>query len=688
MVFLRIILLVSLLFLGIALPMEVRGDEPAGGGVTIKADSLSYDQAKDTYQATGNVELLWDGYSLYSDMASLRQGKSEAEATGKVKLVKGADTLTCERLGIDLSTETGEAVNGALFVKRNNFHLSGAKLSKVGEQEYRLENGEFTTCDGEQPSWKFTASDMDVTLDGFAKGQNATFYVGALPLFYFPYLTFPVGHERQSGFLFPRLGSSTQKGVFADIPYYWVISPSQEATFDLDIQTKRGVGTGFEYKYLRPSESKGDLRGYLIYDFQKNKERGNFVVLQNETISPSLSFKSDVDLALDRNFYRDYGDINGDYNRQYLNSTVALTWRRQTSLLNGELRYVDDLTADSNRSTLQKLPEISFTTIGEKLGNTPFHVAIASDFTNFYRGSSEQQGQRLELHPSATIYSTLPGGLDLTARGGYLVRLYNSYGGDAPNIYRGDGLADASLAVSSTLARNFDTDWGELRRLRHVLVPEVGYVFVQEKNQNSLPNYDFHDRVLGEQMLVWSLTNYFTGKFIGKDDQPVNRDVGWLRLSQGYQLSGSRRDLLSLVDEGHPYTDIKIEAKVTPASGYSLNYDSQYDVYNTRFNTNNVALELNDGKGNLFGLGYRYSRDAVDYIEGKLGVALVKPFIFHYTGRYSIDKGGFLESNVDMEYKHQCWSMIFSYRERLTDREFFVNFVLAGLGSVGRVRAL
>jgi LPS-assembly protein len=670
-----------------------RGEDLAGPGVTIKADNLAYDKDKATYRATGNVEIVWNGYTLLSDIASLHQATNKADAEGRVKLIKGGDTLTCDRLDVNLANDQGEAYNGSIFVRQSNFHLRGTLLSKVGPEQYHLEHGVFTTCDGESPSWKFTASNLDVTLDGFATGQDAVFYLKDLPLFYFPYLMFPVKRERQSGFLFPRVGSSSQKGFALDVPYYWAISPSQDATFDVDIQTKRGVGLGVDYRYARPHYSMGEVRSYLIYDTQKEKERGNLVVQQVETLSPSLTFMSNVNLTLDRDFYRDYGEVSGDYNRQVLDSSVALAWRRQTSLLSGEFRYVDDLTAANNQGTLQRLPTVQFTTIGEKVPGTPFYVALDSNITNFSREVG-QQGQRLELHPTAAYYASLPSGLDLSLRGGYLVRLYNAYGSDVARGHHGDALADSAASLSSTFVRTYDMESGSLRRLRHAFVPELAYTFTQEKDQDNLPFFDFNDRVVGGQLLSWSLTNYFTGKFLDGGDTPVYRDLAWLKLSQGYQLSGSRQDLLTLVDEGRPFTDIRIQARVTPMPLLAFTLDSRYNPYRTRFSTNNVGLDVSDGKGNLFGIGYRFSREQVEYLEGKVGVALVKPFVLNYTGRYSINKGGFLENVVNLEYRQQCWSAVLEYRQRPgtpqipSSNELVVNFTLFGIGSIGKVRAL
>ena len=147
-------------------------------------------------------------------------------------------------------------------------------------------------CDGPAPSWKFTARDLDVTVEDYARGKDAVFYVADIPVFYTPYIAFPVMRERQSGFLIPRIGSSSIKGFYLDIPYYWAISPSQDVTFDVDGQTKRGAGIGVDYRYLRPKGSDGQFRGYLIYDTQRDLERGYVIIKGREFISPSLTLTS------------------------------------------------------------------------------------------------------------------------------------------------------------------------------------------------------------------------------------------------------------------------------------------------------------------------------------------------------------------------------------------------------------
>ncbi|HLO24674.1 MAG TPA: LPS assembly protein LptD [Geobacteraceae bacterium] len=659
------------------------------GGVELKADTISHDKDKEIFQATGNVKVKWDGFTLLSDSVLVRQEEDEAVAEGKVILRKEGVELKSDRIRVNYVTQQGEAEHGDLFVKQRNFHVRGDRFIKTGDNDYRLERATFTTCDGDSPSWKFTAQDLDVTIEDYASGRNAVFYVGEMPLFYTPYILFPVKRERQSGFLFPRFGNSTIKGLYLDIPYYLAISPSQEATLDLDGQTKRGAGLGFDYRYMRPHGSSGDAKGYIIYDTNRDWVRGNLTLKQREFFSPSLTLTSDLNFALDRDFYRDYGEVSGDYNRQLLDSVMFLTKNWTQSSLVTEARYVQDLTAATNEQTMQKLPAIAFTKTGSPIGSTPLFFKFDSSLINFYREVGPR-GQRLDLHPTLSLYRTFSPGFDLSVWGGYLQRLYGGLGSDekAKGDYHGDGLFDGGISLSAPLARVYGTGRSDVIAVRHALVPELQYSVIQQKNQERLPVFDYGDRIVGQQMLTWSLVNYVTGKYADPAGSSTYSDILYLRLSQGYQLSGNRRDLLTLVDEGRRFTDIRLEARYALAKLLTVTADTRYNPYMTRFSTASLVFALDDGKGDLASLGYQYAHDQVRYLEGKATLPLVKPLVFNYTCRYSFDRGNFLESLFSLEYKRQCWSVIFSYQDRLLNRSFMINFTLAGVGGFAPVRAL
>lgn len=691
---------------------------PSTEPVEITADTITYDNGEQLYRAAGNVHILTDGIILDSDTATLSTDKNVAEAQGRVTLLKDGSTLKGDSLTLDLSNNTGTTRNGSLFVKTGNFHIMGKEIQKTGENDYHLERGTFTTCDAPNPSWKFTASSMNMTMEEFATGKNAVFYINDVPVLYFPYIAFPVKRERQSGFLLPRLGTSSKKGVYAEIDWYQVISPSQDMTVELSPQTKRGVGTEVEYRYIRQPGSNGTVDGFVIYDTQKSRFRGDLLEKHEEMFSRDFYLKSNVSLVTDQSFYHDYAEIAGEYNRQVLDSSIFLTKNYRYSSLTGEVRYVDNLyaalqenndgkltNAGNNRGTMQKLPSLSLTGVRHSLYDLPLYISADADFTDFYRQEGTT-GQRLRVEPKLFWYGNA-GGLELSAWGGWLQRNYRN--ADTEN-FLSRGSAEGGASASTTLSRVFSTGSAAMPRLRHVMIPEVGWSYEERRDQSDLPLFDYGDQVIPQSRAVWSLSNYFTGAFSDGNGGAEYRDILYLRLSQGYDISGGRRDLLTTVDRDHHLSDLRIETRMQPLKWLSLTTDGRYDIHRNTLSAMGIGGDLDDQQGNTVGFGYQRSLDRADstittvidtshqarplplfdqvnYVEGRLGISVFKPFVFTYLGRYSLDRGSFLESNYTVEYRHQCWTIGVSYQDRLDNREVLVSFSLSGLGSLGKMRA-
>ncbi|WP_129126649.1 LPS-assembly protein LptD [Geomonas oryzae] len=653
---------------------------------TIKADHLSVDTPTDSYHAEGNVRITQDGASLLADSVIYHRLTGDAVAEGDVRLERGGDTMNGNKLLLNLVTQHGELLNGELFVKRSNFRLRADRLLKTGDADYRVERGTFTTCDGDRPSWHFEASRVDLTLDEYATAKHAVFYVGDIPLFYTPYLIFPANTERQSGLMIPKLGFSSKRGFYIDQPYYWAINQSQEATFNLDVETSRGVGSGVEYRYLRPRGSQGYLHAFGIYDTNENGFRGEVQQRHLEILTPDLTLASTIHMISDRRYYLDYGEFSGEYNRQLLESTVSFDRRWDRYGLSGDLRYAQDLEAPTNDATLQRLPRLSFIAAGDRIG--PLLFSMDSSVSNFIRDIGAT-GQRLVVHPRLAYYAKPGGALDLSLYGGFQQRLYNARGDSPDPGWHRIGQADGGATVSLPLERIYDGT------TRHLLVPELQYVYVERRADQDLPLFDYDDRVLGQSIAYLSLSNTFTRKYVREGMPDEYRDILYLKLAQGYQFSGERRDLLTLVDEGNKLTDLMLESVVTPMQNLSLLLDGRYNMEDNEVSTANIGVEYKgEGKKDMARLSYRHSKGELDYLDAGLVFPLGTRFTADLEGRYSFDRGAFLGSRYALEYRQQCWSVVLAYSDRVRshqvtgEQQFTINFSLAGLGSLGPMRTM
>src|SRR6185369_154567 len=153
-------------------------------------------------------------------------------------------------------------------------------------------------------------------------------------------------------------------------------------------------------------------------------------------------------------------------------------------------------------------------------------------------------------------------------------------------------------------------------------------------------------------------------------------------------FEGTRRDQLTLVDANRPWTDLILAADTRPHPQARLTLDARYNVYDRILSSVSPGAEFDDTRGNIAGISYRMSRNAVEYLETRLATKHFKPWTFGYSTRFSFDRGGsyldsFLESVYSVEYQHKCWSVNVALIDRPGNTAFHVNFNLAGLISSG-----
>lgn len=667
--------------------------------IHINADAMEQGQKDGIINASGNVVIVWKGLTLTSDRASYDSTTKILSVYGNVVMKKGKDLVRGESARFNLETNLGELNNAVMQGKESNMTVSGEKIIRLSENEFELQNSELTTCDLPDPSWKFSAERFKGNVLGYAVGRNVIFYIKNIPVLYIPWIALPVVREKTSGVLFPRLGYSNTRGAQVDVPLYWVISPSQDLQLDVDAQSRRGVGLGTDYRYIRVRGSEGHLGGYLIYDQLKQDWRGQISQSHKEIFSADMNLRMDVNINSDRTFLNDFGEKSGDYNRQSSDTNLNFLKTWQQYALTGHLRYTENLYAANDNLTLQTLPEAGVAGVRQQLYKTPLYFDVDLNLANLYR-DSDISGQRLHLFPRISLLNVGGKVVNLTFWGGVHLRGYNSYNrapGAQQQAVDGDILPEAGARISASLSKVYQPEIGSLQRLRHEIVPEVSYSYQPGHSQSRLPSYDFTDRMLLQNTVWVSATSILNGKYVSGESSEY-RELSRIRLSQGYSFEGPRRDLLNLmysldnrsrphdlmgvVDQEGRWSNLMLESDTWVHKYARLTFDAAYTRFDhARYHLASAApgLEIDDHSGNMLGASYRLSRSQVEYFEGRLSTRMVKPLILSYSARYSFDKGDFLETVYSAEYRHKCWSVILAVRGRPGNQSVTVNFNLAGL---------
>jgi LPS-assembly protein len=639
--------------------------------LALEADQISFDRTTQTYEARGNVHLQRGTMTLAADRFWWNTTTGDAGAEGKVKLFEaGGSALEGDRLQLNLNTGTVRMENAYAAVQEQGFQLSGRVIERVADKSFHLSDGSFTTCAGEPPAWKFGASDMQVDLGRYARARHMKFYLYDVPVFYFPYMLYPVKSERESGFLLPQVGYSDQRGAQLSLVYYQVIARNQDATLYLDYLSSLGLGKGVDYRYLFGDENEGLLHGYHVTSFTGDENTYALGWRHNGLLPGKVRLGADTLYVSDRNFFDDFGENAAEYNRAIIESTLLVARNWDKNNLGAQFRYVQDLET-SNDDTLQRLPELRYATVRQRIADTPFYYRLDLEADNYWRKVGDQ-GQRFMLRPALAVVENIGNAITLEAESGY-----REYYLSVPGEDQRRGLVDFSARATAPFERIYRNSTGDGSRLKHTITPEVSYSFIPDNDQEQLPVFEPESVAAAENLIGYGLVNRFVSRERDEQGEILYRELLRLRLYQNYDLQEARRSGSSR----QPFSPFYADLRLAPTRYTNFEATVGYDFDGGREGLADVrALGSLAVGGNELSFDYNYRDGLVNYLAGTVTTELLKPVYLSYRNRIDLEAGTQLEQVFAVEFRHQCWSLILTYKDRLADQEFMVNFAFSGLG--------
>lgn len=681
--------------------------EKGEGPIEIEADELIYERDEQLYQAHGGVRVSRGNLSLKADHARLNRVTKDLIAWGNIILREGEDVLECERLEINLETRMGKVYQAKLFLKDQNFHIIGREAEKLGENSYRIRDGSFTTCDAQRPPWKFTVKELEVNIERYGIAKAPTFYFENIPTLYLPWGIFPVNKERQTGFLFPRLGYSKDYGPEVKTAFFWAISKDMDATlyFDrLGDNRGRGFKEGLEYRYAFTPDTKGQANFYFIDDQVYGSNRYAFFIAHQQKFPYDFYLKGNINHVSDTQYTRDFDeDLPGEAkidsrSMRQLESTLfgGKNWDQFTFL--AEATVYQDLTKESNDRTVQRLPQISFYAHPQALFNTPLFFDLGASYSHFWREKGVKT-HRGDLFPRISYPMRLFNFLKMETSVGPRETLYKAY--DDPNHqYKGWESRETVIAraeMSMELYRVYDaatipriSRQYRVAKWMHTIEPTIGYSYSPSVNQRAIPVFDDLDRMPSTSQFTYGFTQRLVGRPEKEGISSGPYEYGKLKIFQSYSLGdpfskdskGKEKYFSNILGElwwnFSPYLSAKLEGELNP-------YEWNFDVWN-------ASLNIKDGRDNAVYAQYRYTEGNIKEINA--GVR-IKPFTALYlygSTRYNLLDHWKVENTYGAEYQSQCWTVglvvedIGQSPDGVQQKELKVQFYLnlLGLGSIGK----
>ncbi len=404
-----------------------------------------------------------------------------------------------------------------------------SQIKQIKKGYYVLKDASYTTCTPATATWHLHAKQIDLNHEtGRGTADDATVYIKSVPIFYTPYLNFPIDKRRVSGFLSPTYGNSSQGGFSLSLPYYWNLAPNYDMTITPTWYSKRGVLTATKNRFLT-DKSNGEMDvGFLPNDqafstFKKNAQTEYAPAPPNAAVTSS-ELQRLADASSSRWFYHltditnfspnlqgnvDFTRVSDDYVQQDLGLSSLMTGQL---LEQGALNYSSDywnagllaqqyqtlhpVTMLSNSNQYARLPDLTFNL---NYPTNPYvNYLLSAETVNFTR----------QLNPGETFNSPNgepTNGIRNNFQPGVSIPWNNNFAFFKPTLqweFTEYALNNQQMGYNNQITRNLpilDIDSGlYFDRETHLfgqdydetLEPRVYYLRVPYRPQYQIPDFD------------------------------------------------------------------------------------------------------------------------------------------------------------------------------------------------------
>lgn len=563
----------TFLALVVLLPPHLLGQQPeiplelqdAESTVSIRADSQEKD--KDTYRLRGHVEVTYRGMKVTADEASLNETTGIVEGRGHVTFTESGSHLEADDITYNVHTGVGCFTNAHGYVRakvrrrarmletENPFYVSARKIERRGESTYVVEGARLTTCECEKKGWTIGARRARIEVGDKVVSRDAVLRLFRVPVFYTPYSINSIARlPRQTGFLLPHFGNSTQKGFIVGGGFFWAINPSADLLLGVENYSIRGLARSGRFR-ATPSESSD-----ITIDYYGVNDKGSGRLRQSRAPGQSLravgqtrdlghGFRGvlDVDYITSLAFRFAYTDNFTQAVASEVHQTGFLTKNFDAYSVNiYTSRYQNFLSTaqvPGNSVILRQTPSFSFSGMDKQVAQSPIYFAFDVSAAGVGRTEpgldTPRLAERVDFHPEVMLRPKSFLGFHLTPSAGLRATRYGTSlraGGDGLNRLLGEFTIDLR---PPGLAKVFSRPLAG-QRFKHVIEPDIRYRLVRARDAQSLQDvvrYDQTDIFAETNEIEYSLTNSFLFRKDVPESQtekPQARELISWRLSQKY----------------------------------------------------------------------------------------------------------------------------------------------------------
>ena len=644
----------------------------------LRADTVVYDLKNKNVSASGNISYFNNEISVYSENANYKG------VDGDITFSKNAKYFRTNKVGSGVSDE--------ILFKKN--------------KDVFLENATYTSCNLDDPDWELTSTSTEL-YDKSERGHsyNMILKYKNVPIFYTPFISYPLSEKRQSGILTPSIGSAGDSGTSFSVPYYFNLADNYDATLEINSLSDRGVLFDNEFRYLglkgstllnfthlENDDEFGDDR--YLYKFSDSRVvYNNLTTSNNNLLGSDIHTRIDYSRVSDLDYFDDFGNSLSTASQSNVKREIRLFGNYYTAanILSYELSTLSyQPTQTGVEQQYQTVPSLKINYRNKATSNIDYNLQASIDKFE-HKDTSKAEGTRYVIYPSIEL-PMISEGWELTSKFGLR---YSDYSLD--NIVAtGESKTTPIASIRGKLY--FDKYIGNLI---YTLEPEAYLLYVPVGNQDNNPIFDS-----GLKEFKYSL--FAENKFYGEDrfndakqislaltHRIIDDDTGdeLFTGTIGQIIFFDDRDV-HLTNNTKSHSDASniigmMSAKVTKHG--TLSIGSVFNPHAGHGMRNNVRYRYNastSSRNKLFNADYRFFRGNEEEIDLSGVYSFNKDFslVGKYNYSFSNNRSNvedLIDTMIGVEFDSCCYSLKVVSRNYWTgskkDNAFYFEFLPKGL---------
>lgn len=576
----------------------------------------------------------------------------------------------------------------------------------------RMTHLRYSTCPPDRELWWMRAEELDLDHEaGEGRARHARVEVAGLPIFYAPYLSFPIDDRRRSGVLPPTIGNSQSDGWMVRVPVYANIAPNYDATLFPTWYQRRGTQLGGQFRYLQPSYE-GQISGeYLPNDEQFGEDRWQGRFRQDGELPFDINYSADLNRVSDIEYQRDFSsDLISSSSRE-VESRADLSRSVRAHTVRAEATHYQSLREDETSPSLRRVPAVTYNFTPDRLYGIQYGLDTEAVRFGLPDGADGDTGNR--YHADAAAAYPIRGQAFFLEPAVRLRHTRYDANRDDPGAPEGPTRSLPTFSVDSGLffERPIQT---ENQFFMQTLEPRLFYLYTPFEDQDDLPVFNTGERTFTVSQLFSD--NRFSGvDRIGDADQVTGaittrlldvlegREYARASIGQVYYRRDRRVTLPGATPDDRRRSDLFAEGEADLPGGVSIRGEVVYDPDAEQQTAGawRARWQARPAPGSIINLDYRrreersQPEESLEVTQEQIDASAVARIDTQWSVFTAVQHSLLEDVSLDLaagfEYRTCCWTVRTTARRYQRgsvgnlepENAIMFEFDLRGLGSLG-----